>query len=226
MFTWCKKLFSKQTKHEEWQNDPRNNTVADFRFDVILIIGEDQASRDFLTTLDSEHWTKIKEVVHWYKNSDRVRYYVEEMGYPAAIQSFPAAWVPIPKTHTFADYDQIVLLQGFTTFKDIIDEADGQWVHAMVEQHQMPEYHKRQYIKEQILMNADIPVEIKAQLMSCETVKHLRILYYCLMQENKIKNQETFILDIKNATKVDLGEKIELRRQPKSIALPYMESAH
>ncbi len=176
-------------------------SLQSYNFPTVLLVNlEDKSSRDFLASMTSEEWSKVSDLVDVSKVG-RIQKYLDEYAYPMPFSSYPAAWVLIPKSHTFKKYDDIVCLSGFTSFKQIVDESQWQFVECLIEEYQMSPEHKRQYVMEKLLLDESIPAQVLGQLASCKTVKELTLLFYRLMKD--YSNQE-IIEDVKEVTKINL----------------------
>lgn len=197
-------------------------SLNNYDFKTILVVNTgDQKSRDFLASLSPEEWGKVTQVLDYYKNQEELQRYIDDVGYPRTFSDFPAAWVVIPKSHTYTDKDQIAVLQGFTSFRQIVDESQWQMIECIIEEFQQTLAYKRQYIKTQILMSEAIPATTKAQLMACETTEHIHILFQCLLQEGVIKEDVALVETVRKHVDVDLGQTINLVPARKAVPLPY-----
>lgn len=194
------------------------------RFEAVLLVNlEDQASRDFIGSLTGEQIASFKDIVNVYhpEHLERLYYYLEDLHLPWAVRDFPAVWVFIPKTHTYTDTDQVALLSGFKTYKEIVDESDWQMVQCIIEDRLMSESYKRAYILEQLMQSSVVPANLLAGFIACRTLKEIKLLYQRYALDGLLVGQDQeFILKVKNKTGEDLSEKLILTSPPQYAALP------
>lgn len=188
---------------------------------ILIVNMSDVRSREFLASLKAEDFLDYSLIIDWY-NPDHlplVEKYLLDLHYPS-ISSFPSVWVFLPREHTFAEEDQVAIISGFTTHKEVIDEGDWAKVDAIIEAVQMSESYKVQYIKNQILLNSAIPANLLNYFMVCNTVNELKTMHYRLVESGMFVKNEELISNVLEETKVDLGEVISLSTPRDMVALP------
>jgi hypothetical protein len=184
-------------------------SLQTYDFPTVLLVNlADKKSRDFLASMSSDEWSKVTDIVDVSKKG-RIQKYLDDVGYPMPFSNYPAAWVLIPKSHTFKKHDDIVCLSNFTNFKQVIDESQWQFVECLIEEFQMSKEYKRQYVKSQILQSQVLPLEVRIQLASLETVELIQIAYAEYLRAGTA--DAAMEENIKEHVSVPLGQTISLR---------------
>ncbi len=192
---------------------------------ILLYNSGDAKSREFLTTIPADAWATFSHVIDWYNPAhyDLTQWYLDNCHFPS-MSSFPCILVGMPKSKTFSDIDEVILLEGkegcSPTYKDFMDESDGALILSIVSAVMQTESYKLSHIRKAILLDSTIDIGCISVLSSAKTVEEIKIIYSRLAQEGKLKKNTEVITSIMEETGVSLNESISLNIPKEKVLMP------
>lgn len=188
---------------------------------LLLVNMLDQSSRDFLASLEPNQFSDYDLIIDWYnpEHLPLVEKYLLDRHYPSP-STFPTVWVELPMEYTFAKYDQVARIHGFTKHQEVLDEAAWAMVESIIEAVQMSEEYKMNYILDCMMMSNSIKPEALLYFQGCKDVEQMKRMHNFLVQNKMLIKDEYLIKDVLEETGVNLGEVIILQEPEERVALP------
>lgn len=188
---------------------------------LLLLNMNDQASRDFIGSLEPNEFNDYSLIIDWYnpEHLPLVEKYLLDRHYPSP-STFPTVWVELPMEYTYTNFDQVARISGFTKHKEVIDEAAWAMVEAIIEAVQMSEEYKMNYIMDCMMMSNSIKPEALLYFQGCKDVEQMKRMHNFLIQNKMLVKDEYLIKDILDETGENFGEVIILQEPEERVALP------
>lgn len=213
---------------------------------ILLVNLGDTASRDFIDSLTKEEYASFSEIVDVAnpQHLSRLDYLINELSLPFVFSAYPSAWVLLNREYTFAKGDKIAridnivnncdawnievdrinderILAGKSTYYQWVrNRAIEEMIGAIVEDRMMSHEYKIRYIRHQIVLCSEIPVQLAALLIACQRIEDINVLYYRFMEEGLLQKQKQLEIVVKEETKLSLGENVRLTIPAPKLPLP------
>ncbi len=188
---------------------------------ILLLNMGDAKSREFLASLTADELTEYDQIISWYAPHDlpEVEHYLLDKHYPSP-SCFPSVWVELPREYTYGPEDQVARISGFTCHKEVVDYATTAMLDAIVENVQMSENFKMNYILESIMSLEGVTTEVISRFNVCRSVHQMKLMHQKLVAEGIFIKDQSLIENIKQETGVDFGEIIKLKAIEQPAPLP------